>query len=144
MTSLASFLIEEEINMASLIKEKYVRCVWPDFPLPLGKNGNDLVNYFKETYDINIEYLEQTKTSVDYGAKGGRIDQIFNVKEDSIDKFAQIKTSIGAEYVTDIVKNNEHHMYKERIFLMYFQRAENDLLRAGEITERNKYQLIGK
>src|SRR5690625_6913584 len=91
--------------MVSLIKENYVRCVWPDFPLPLGKNGNDVVNYFKETYDINIEYLEQTKTSVDYGAKGGRIDQIFNVQEDSIDTFDQIKTSIGAEYVT---RSEEH------------------------------------
>lgn len=130
--------------MVSFIKETYVRCVWPNFALPLGKSGNDLVNYFKETYDINIEYLEQTKTSVGYGPKSSRIDQIFNVQEDSIDKFSQIKVSIGAEYARDIVKNNEHHMYKERIFLKYFQRSENELLKTGELAKKDAYKLIGK
>lgn len=130
--------------MVSFIEESYVRCVWPDFPLPLGKNGNDLVDFFKEKHDINIEYLEQTKTSTKYGEKGGRIDQIFNVQEDSIDKFAQIKTSLGAEYAKDIVRNNEHHMYIERIFLKYFQRSENDLLKTGELSKEDVYQLIGK
>lgn len=128
--------------MASLIKENYVRCVWPDAPLPLGKDGKYVVDFFKERYDINIEYLEETKTLPGNGAKGGRIDQIFNVLEDSIDKFAQIKTRIGALYVKEIVQNNEHHIYKERTYLIYFQRSEKELLKAGEISEKDVYQVL--
>src|SRR5699024_5925097 len=101
--------------------EDYVRCVLPDLALPLGKNGDYLVNHFKDKYDINIEYLEQTSTKSGKGPKSSRIDQIFNVKNDSLDKFKQIKDKIGALYVTEIVKNNEHHLYKERIYLKYFK-----------------------
>src|SRR5690625_5584964 len=103
--------------MVSFIQEDYVRCVLPNLALPLGKNGDYLVNHFKDKYDINIDYLEQTSTKSGKGPKSSRIDQIFNVKNDSIDKFEQIKDNIGALYVTEIVKNNEHHLYKERIYL---------------------------
>src|SRR5690625_5032996 len=114
----------------SFIQEDYVRCVLPDLALPLGKNGDYLVNHFKDKYDINIEYLEQTSTKSGKGPKSSRIDQIFNVKNDSLDKFKQIKDKIGALYVTEIVKNNEHHLYKERIYLTYFKSAEKKLVKS--------------
>ena len=128
--------------MVSFLKEDYVRCVIPGLTLPLGKNGDYLVNHFKENYDINIEYLEQTKTKSGKGAKRSRIDQIFNVKNESIDKFEQIKEKIGALYVTEIVKRNEHHLYKERIYLFYFKSAETKLLKSGELPKENVYQSV--
>lgn len=128
--------------MVSFIDENYVRCVWPGAPLPLGEDGDYVVNFFKKKYDINIEYLDQTKTSTKKGAKAGRIDQIFNVQNDSIEKFAQIKDKIGALYAKEIVQNNEHHDYKERIYLKYFQRTENDLLKAGDISKEDVYKRL--
>jgi|GEM_PF-2440430 len=128
--------------MVSFIQEDYVRCVLPDLALPLGKNGDYLVNHFKDKYDINIEYLEQTSTKSGKGPKSSRIDQIFNVKNDSLDKFKQIKDKIGALYVTEIVKNNEHHLYKERIYLTYFKSAEKKLVKSGELSKENIYQSV--
>src|SRR5690625_778706 len=107
--------------MVSFIQEDYVRCVLPDLALPLDKNGDYLVNHFKDKYDINIEYEKQTSTKTRKNTKSSRIDQIFNVKNDSLDKFKQIKDKIVALYVTEIDKNNDHHLYKERIYLTYFK-----------------------
>lgn len=128
--------------MVSFLKEEYVRCVLPGLSLPLGKNGDYLVNHFKDKYDINIEYLEQTKTKSGSGSKGSRIDQIFNVKNESMDKFKQIKEKIGALYVTEIVKNNEHHLYKERIYLYYLKSAETKMVKSGEISKEDVYQSV--
>lgn len=130
--------------MVSFLNIKYERCVLPGVSLPLGQNGRYLMNFFKDKYDIDIEYLEQVKTLPERGAKSGRVDQIFNVKEESVDKFDQIKEEIGALYVKEVVKSNEHHLYNERIFSSYFQRAEEELLQAGEISEADKFQLLGK
>src|SRR5699024_8138231 len=128
--------------MVSLIQEDYVRCVLRDLALPLGKNGDYLVNHFKDKYDINIEYLEQTSTKSEIDPKSNRIDQLFNVKNDTLDKIKQIKDKIGALYVTEIVKNNEHHLYKERIYLTYFKSAEKKLVKSGELSNANIYQSV--
>src|SRR5699024_3040674 len=142
--------------MVSFIQEDYVRCVLPDLALPLGKNGDYLVNHFKDKYDINIEYLEQTSTKSGKGPKSSRIDQIFNVKNyrldkynqnnniknDSIEKYKKIKDKKSALYVTEIVKNNEHHIYKERIYLTYFKSAEKKLVKSGELSKENIYQSV--
>ncbi|RYG72944.1 hypothetical protein EU245_08355 [Lentibacillus lipolyticus] len=126
--------------MFNLLKEDYVRCVWPGATLPLGQTGKYVVDFFKENYDIHIQYLEETKTLPGYGPKGGRVDQLFNVYLDSIDKFEAIKQKIGAQYAKDIVRMGHHRLYKERIYLSYFQRIEKELLKAGEITEKDVYQ----
>src|SRR5699024_12484276 len=107
-----------------------------------GKNGDYLVKHFKDKYDINIENLEQTSTKSDKGPKSNRIDQIFNIKNDSLDKFKQIKDKIGTLYVTEIVKNNAHHLYKERIYLTYFKSAEKKLVNSGELSKENIYQSV--
>jgi len=130
--------------MYNLLQEDYVRCVWPGAVLPLGESGKYLVRYFKENYDINIEYLGQAKTLPNRGVKGGRIDQIFNVYLDSIDHFKKIKEKIGAEYAKDIVRAGKHRLYNERIYLSYFQRLENELLKKGEITDEDVYQGVFK
>lgn len=127
--------------MSSFIKVDSVRCVLPGVPLPLGKNGDYLVAYFKDKHDIKIEYLTQAKTLPIAGEKGSRIDQIFNVPNYHLDKFAKIKESIGALYATEIVKKNEQHLYTERIYLKHFQRPENDLLKSGEISKDHVYQI---
>src|SRR5690625_8052951 len=111
----------------------------PDLTFTLCKNGDYLENHFKDKYDINIEYLEHTSTKSGKGPKSSRIDQIFNVKNDSLDKFKQIKDKIGALYVTEIVKNNEHHLYKERIYLTYFKSAEKKLVKS-----RSEERRVGK
>lgn len=127
----------------NLIKrEKVVCCVWPGFALPLGKNGNDVVRYFKQNYGINIEYLEQAKTVPINGVKGGRVDQIFNVKEDSIADFANIKSEIGVLYAKEIVQNKKHRQYKERIYLRYFKEFEDKLLKSGELSKKDAYQTL--
>lgn len=123
-------------------QNKFVCCVWPGFSLPLGKNGNDLVHYFKQNYDIDIEYLEQTKTLAGGGTMGSRIDQIFNVKEDSLANFDNIKEEIGALYAKEIVQQKEHRNYKERIYLRYFKQMENELLKSGELTNEDVYQTL--
>lgn len=126
--------------MYNILKEDYIRCVWFDAPLPLGKNGDDLVHWFKEKHNINIEYLEQTKTVPGSKPKSGRIDQIFNVYDDSIDAFEKIKQTINAHYAEDIVRKKEHHFYNERIYLSYFQRFESKLLKEGVLSENDRYE----
>ncbi|TRM10579.1 hypothetical protein FH966_01940 [Lentibacillus cibarius] len=128
--------------MNVLKQENFVRCVLPGVPLPLGKTGDYLVHYFKENYNINIEYLDAAKTLSGYGARGGRIDQIFNVKEDSIDTFDRIKSEIGALYAKEVVRNKAHHFYMERVYLRYFKRIEDELLKAGEISDEDVYQTL--
>lgn len=130
-----------EIN---LLKENYVRCVWPGAVLPFGQNGKYLVDYFKENHDIDIEYLEEVKTLPGYGPKGGRIDQVFNVYSDSTDNFEKIKADIGADYVKEFVRKGQHRLFNERIFYSYFKRAEDELLKSGEICENDRYQTILK
>ncbi len=110
----------------------------------MGKTGKYLIDFFKENYNIDIHYLEETKTLPGHGPKGGRIDQIFDVYLDSIDNFDDIKQKIGAEYAKDIVRMGNHRLYKERIFLSYFKRIETELLKQGEITEKDVYQGILK
>ena len=99
-----------------------------------------MVNFFKEKYDINIEYLEEAKTLPGRGEKGSKIAQIFNVQEDSYDKFDAIKSDIGAFYVKEIVRKGEHRLFNERIYKLYFQRSEKELLKAGEISEEDVYK----
>lgn len=126
--------------MYNLLKEDYVRCVWPDAVLPLGKNGNYLVAFFKEKYDINIEYLEETKTVTGRGPKSNKIHQIFNVYNDSLDRFKEIKEKIGAEFAEDVVRRKEHHLYNERIYLNYFKRFESKLMKEGVLTKEDQYK----
>src|SRR5699024_7830006 len=122
----------------------YVRCVWPGAVLPLGESGKYLVRYFKENYDVRIEYLEQAKTLPSYGENGGRIDQIFNVYLDSIEKFKKIKDKIGEEYAKDIIHAVNHHLYIKIIKLSYFKRFEEELLKAREISDEEVYKGILK
>lgn len=125
--------------MYNLLQEKTVRCVWPGAVLPFGENGKFLVNYFKDKYDVDIEYLEETKTLPGNGPEGGRIDQIFNVYNDSIEEFEAVKDKIGAFYAKEIVQSVKHHLYMESIYLRYFKRAENELLKTGDISEDDVY-----
>ncbi len=126
--------------MVSFIKEDYVRCVWPGLSLPLGKNGDFLEKYFKIKYDMNIEHLEQTKTLPGNGPQGGRVDQIFNVNKDSIEKLKAIKEKEGIHYAEEIILRNEQHIYNERIYLRYLKNAETKLIKSGEISKENRYQ----
>ncbi len=127
--------------MVSFIQVESVRCILPGVSLPLGKSGDYLVDYFKDKHDINIEYLTQTKTMPVEGPKGSRVDQIFDVQKHSLDKFAEIKASIGALYATEVVENNDQHLYNERVYLRYIQTAENELLKAGKISKEDVYQI---
>lgn len=126
--------------MVSFIKEDYDRCIWPGLSLPLGKNGDFLEKYFSIKYDINIEHLEQTKTLPGNGPQGGRVDQIFNVKNDSRDKFKAIKEKEGIFYAEEIIRRNEQHIYNERVYLRYLKNYENKLIKSGEISKENIYQ----
>lgn len=128
--------------MYNLLKEDTVRCVWPGATLPLGQTGKYLINFFKENYDVNIEYLDQAKTLPGHGPKGGRIDQIFNVYLDSKDNFEKVKDDIGVEYAKDIVRAGKHRIYNERIYLSYFKRFQDELLKAGELPDDAVYQSL--
>ncbi|GAB4074696.1 hypothetical protein GCM10028778_21990 [Barrientosiimonas marina] len=128
--------------MPTYIQEDYVRCVWPNVALPLGKKGDFLVKRFKEKYGINIEYLEETTTLPHRSAEGRRVDQIFNVQGDSIEKFEQIKSEIGAYYVKEIVRNKQHYIYIERVYLRYFKRSEDELIREGELSKEDAYNTL--
>ena len=122
-------------------KEKNnIRCVLPGTSLPLGKNGEYLEQYFKDNYDINVEYLVEAKTVPGKGHMHNRIDQIFTVQEDSVERFAKIKNEINAEYAKDIVRLGNHRLYNEHIYIRYFKRIEDKLKKSGEITENNLYQ----
>lgn len=127
--------------MVSFIEVESVRCVLPGFALPLGKSGDYLVKYFKEKHGVDIEYLTQTKTLPADGPKGSRVDQIFNVEKHSLDKFADIRAQIGALYATEIIENNDQHLYNERVYLKFFQTTENELLKLGKISKEDVYQI---
>src|SRR5699024_8689127 len=103
--------------MVSFIEVENVRCVLPGFALPLGKSGDYLVKYFKDKHSIDIEYFTKTKTLTADGTKSSRIDQIINVKKHSLEKFADIRAQIGALYATEIIENNDQHLYNERVYL---------------------------
>src|SRR5699024_7310674 len=85
-------------------------CVLPGTSLPLGKNGEYLERFFKDNYDINVEYLVEAKTVPGKGHMHNRIDQIFTVQEDSVEKFAKIKNEMNAEYAKDIVRQGNHRL----------------------------------
>src|SRR5690625_2226547 len=123
-------------------EEKDKRCVLPGIALPFGENGNYLVRYFKDTHDIDVEYLEEVKTVPGSGKNNSRIDQLFTVKEDSLEIFDNVKNDIGAEYAIDIVRHGQHRLYNERTFLRYFKRFEDQLRKSGEISNENIYQSI--
>lgn len=127
--------------MVSFLKEESVRCILPGVTLPLGKSGDYLVTLFKDNYNIDIDYLTQTKTLPVEGQTGGRVDQIIDVQKDSLDKFAEIKQKINALYVTEIVESNQQHLYNERVYLRYIQRTERALLKEGKIAKEDTYQM---
>ena len=126
--------------MDSFIKENSVRCFWPGLSIPLGKKGDFLEKYFKVKYNITIEHLEQAKTLPGNGPKGGVIVQIFNVEKESIEKLEEIKSKEGILYDEEIVRNNEQHIYNERIYLKYLKNTENKLIQLGEVSKENIYQ----
>jgi len=123
----------------NLLKEDYIRCVLPNVMLPLGKNGKYVEDYFKDNFQIDVKFLEETRTIPGHGLKSGRMDQIFDLHVDSVGAFDKIKGKIKAEYAKDIVKKGDHKVYNESVYLRYFQRAERQLLASGEITEAEKY-----
>src|SRR5699024_7456582 len=107
--------------------------------LPLGKNGKYLEDYFKDNFQVDVKFLEETKTIPGYGKKSGRIDQIFDLHIDSMDNFEHAREKLNAQYAKDIIRKGEHKIYSESVYLRYFQRAERELLKAGEITEAERY-----
>src|SRR5699024_7267570 len=90
--------IKNEMNAEYAKEKNNIRCVLPGTSLPLGKNGEYLERFFKDNYDINVEYLVEAKTVPGKGHMHNRIDQIFTVQEDSVEKFAKIKNEMNAEY----------------------------------------------
>src|SRR5690625_4300315 len=127
--------------MVSFLKEERVRCILLVVILPLEKSDYYIVKLFKDKYDIDIDYLTQTKTLPVEGAFGSRVDQIIDVQKDSLEKFAEIKRSINAFYVTEIVESNQQHVYNERVYLRYIQRTERALLKEGKIAKEDTYQM---
>ncbi|HLQ95823.1 MAG TPA: hypothetical protein VK108_05515 [Pseudogracilibacillus sp.] len=126
--------------MRLLFDRNDVRAILPGTLLPLGENGDYIVRYFKDQFNIDVEYLEETRTLPGNGQKGNRIDQIITVLEESVDEFDKIKDKLGAVYAKDVVRNGDHRLYKERTYLHYFQRLEKQLLKDGEISEDFVYQ----
>lgn len=126
--------------MRLLFDRNDVRAILPGTLLPLGENGDYIVRYFKDQFNIDVEYLEETRTLPGNGQKGNRIDQIITVLEESVDEFDKIKDKLGAVYAKDVVRNGDHRLYKERTYLHYFQRLEKQLLKDGEISEDIVYQ----
>ncbi len=128
--------------MYNILKEDYVRCVWPGESLPLGEDGHFLINFFKDNYDVDIEYLEQIKTLPGHGPKGGRIDQVFNVYLDSIDNLEKVKDKLGVVYAKDYVREGNHRLFNERIFQNFFKRFQDELLKDGELAEENVFKSL--
>src|SRR5699024_824411 len=122
-------------------KEKYnIRCVLPGTSLPLGKNGEYLERFFKDNYDINVEYLVEAKTVRGKGHMHNRIDQIFTVQEDSVEKFAKINNEMNAEYAKYIVRKGNNRLYNKHIYIKYFKRIEDMLNMLDEIKIKNLYK----
>src|SRR5699024_9286680 len=116
-------------------------CILPGGTLPLGKRGDYIVKLFKDKYDIDIDYLTQTKTLPVEGAFGSRDDQIIDDQRDSLEQFAEIKRSINALYLTEIVESNQQNIYNERVYIRYIQRTEKALLKEGKIAKEDTYQM---
>src|SRR5699024_392211 len=97
--------------MRLLFDRSDVRVVLPGTLLPLGENGNYLVNYFKDKYNNDKEKLEEAKTLPGNQEKGGRIDQIFTVVEDREEDIDKIKYTLGTIYAKDVVRNGDLRLY---------------------------------
>src|SRR5699024_10489058 len=127
--------------MVSFLKEESVRCILPGVTLPLERSGDYIDKLFKDKYDIDLDYLTQTRTLSVEGAFCSRVDKIIDDQRDSLEKFAEIKRSINALYVTEIVESNQQHIYNERVYLRYIQRTEKALLKEGKIAKEDTYQM---
>jgi len=79
-----------------------------------------------------LNIFEEAKTVPGKDEEHSRIDQIFNVQEESRVEFSRMKDKIGAEYAKDIVRLGNYRLclYNERTFL-----------RCGEVSEENIYHL---
>src|SRR5699024_2530783 len=113
----------------------------PGVTIPLVESGDYIVKLRKDKYDIDIDYLSQTKTLPGEGAIGSRVDQIIDVQRDRFEKIAEIIRSINTLYVTEIVESNQQHIYNERVYLRYIQRTEKALLKEGKIAKEDTYQM---
>lgn len=97
-----------------------ILCVWQG--TILGDNTvADFIKFFKDTFDIEIEYAEEVKTlgSVEHDEEGGRTDQLFWVKNSNIGKFATKRLQYGIRWWEDIFFNNQEYQYSQEILAKY-------------------------
>lgn len=111
--------VNNEVN--TVLNDGFTQvCVWPGTTLGEGGSG-EIVEWFKDEFDIEIQFLEVILTNQDrnqYGDPipntGGRSDVLFAVKDGQANRFAPIKMHIAARWFDDVDYNNQGHLYPER------------------------------
>ena len=97
-------------------------CIWPGVTMG-NKTPDDFIKFMSETFSVRVQYLEEIETKPDRDTNfqyvpgtGGRIDQIFTIHEDDVEKFAGPRLQFGIRWIEDALSliNNKAHIYPER------------------------------
>ena len=75
----------------------------------VGDDDQDaFVDFFKEEFDVRIEYCTEFKTLAGDDGEGGRNDVLFKIHDDDVMKFVMPKMQIGARWWEDVIDNLEN------------------------------------
>lgn len=97
-------------------------CVWPG--TIVGKDKiEEFQNFFKDNFNIRVQYLEEIKTKMDKsdtsGETGGRNDIFFAINNEDISRFAILRLSLGIRWIEDILSKlngyDQNPIYPKRI-----------------------------
>jgi len=95
-------------------------CVWPG-TLVGEENREDFVDFFKREMGVDVQLLEELKTSPDMEngspvpETGGRNDVFFAVDGKDVGKFAIPRLSMGIKWIEDFIDNGGDELHPERI-----------------------------
>ena len=89
-------------------------CVW-SATLIGGKHASEFENWFKNEFDVEVQYLEEVTTLPDrdkYGnvveKTGGRNDVFFAIKREDASKFAIPRLHFSIRWVEDAILQDEN------------------------------------
>ncbi len=100
-------------------------CVWPS-TLCNKDQEKELLEFFKEEYGVRIKYEgcietlpDKNKQGKNVKGTGGRSDLFFYIHTDDVSHFALPRLSQGIRWWEDVVLNNSHLIYSDKVLEKY-------------------------
>ncbi len=101
-------------------------CVWAGFHIPADKTVADFEQAFRETFGIDVHFLEEIQTGPDLDGHGnpvpgtgGRIDSFFAVRsKDADEEFCHERLRTGIYWLFDVLEpmNYRSPIYPDRVY----------------------------